>query len=483
MMAEQADKTGPEYQRMTWDALKKSINGLVNKVNASNIKHILPELFAENMIRGRGLFARSVMKSQMASPHFSSVFAALVAVVNTKFPELGELVLKRIILQFRRAFKRNDKPVCVAATRFLAHLINQQVVHELIALELLTVLLSTPTNDSVEVAMEFVKECGYTLHELTPQGLHGIFERFRGILHEGEIDKRVQFMIENLFAIRKAGFEGKKGVPSELDLVEEEDQIVHEISMDDELQAEPTLDIFKVDPEYEESERKYAEIKKEILGESSSEEEDDDDSDSEDESESEDGAQAVAQQAMRQKIEDQTETNLVNLRRTIYLTIMSSLDFEEAGHKLMKIHLQPGQEVEICTMLTECCSQERTYLRYYGLLAQRFCFIDKMYAQLFDEVFMKQYSTIHRLETNKLRNVAKFFAHLLSTDAISWTCMAYLQLTEEAGRVLADTIEARPAEERLDPELTRERVKRELRRFLRRRTQRRPVVIPVVMEV
>jgi pre-mRNA-splicing factor CWC22 len=171
MMAEQTDKTGPEYQRMTWDALKKSINGLVNKVNASNIKHILPELFAENMIRGRGLFARSVMKSQMASPHFSSVFAALVAVVNTKFPELGELVLKRIILQFRRAFKRNDKPVCVAATKFLAHLINQQVVHELIALELLTVLLSTPTNDSVEVAIEFVKECGYTLHELTPQGL------------------------------------------------------------------------------------------------------------------------------------------------------------------------------------------------------------------------------------------------------------------------------------------------------------------------
>ena len=73
----------------------------------------------------------------------------------------------------------------------------------------------------------------------------------------------------------------------------------------------------------------------------------------------------------QQAIQDQTETNLVNLRRTIYLTIMSSLDFEEAGHKLMKIHLQPGQEVEICTMLTECCSQERTYLRYYGLLAQR----------------------------------------------------------------------------------------------------------------
>ena len=62
-------------------------------------------------------------------------------------------------------------------------------------------------------------------------------------------------------------------------------------------------------------------------------------------------------------IDDQTETNLINLRRTIYLTIMSSMDFEEAGHKLLKIQLAPGQEIELCTMLIECCSQERTYLR------------------------------------------------------------------------------------------------------------------------
>jgi ribonuclease J len=57
------------------------------------------------------------------------------------------------------------------------------------------------------------------------------------------------------------------------------------------------------------------------------------------------------------------------------------------------------------------------------------------------------------------------------------------EITEEAGRLLTHAIEERPAEERLDPELTRERVRRELRRFLRKRTQRRPVVIPVVMEV
>jgi hypothetical protein len=47
------DKSSKEYQRMAWEALKKSINGLVNKISVANVKMIVPELFAENLIRGR----------------------------------------------------------------------------------------------------------------------------------------------------------------------------------------------------------------------------------------------------------------------------------------------------------------------------------------------------------------------------------------------------------------------------------------------
>ncbi|XP_047980440.1 pre-mRNA-splicing factor CWC22 homolog [Salvia hispanica] len=432
MLKEIEDKSSLEYQRMTWDALRKSINGLVNKVNATNIKNIIPELFAENLIRGRGLFCRSCMKSQMASPGFTDVFAALVSVVNTKFPEVGDLLLRRIILQLQRAYKRNDKPQLLAAVKFIAHLVNQQIVHELIALELLTLLLEKPTDDSVEVAVGFVTECGSLLQDLSPRGLHGIFERFRGILHEGEIDKRVQFLIEGLFALRKAKFQGYPAVRPELDLVEQEDQLTHEVSLLDEINAENTLDIFRPDPQFVENEKKYEDLKKQILGEDSDEEADSDlasDSDSGDNDDDEDDDDEEDEEQM--KIKDETETNLVNLRRTIYLTIMSSVDFEEAGHKLLKIKLEPGQEMELCIMLLECCSQERTYLRYYGLLGQRFCMINRIHQENFEKCFVQQYSMIHRLETNKLRNVAKFFAHLLGTDALPWHVLAYIRLTEE----------------------------------------------------
>ncbi|KAG1338396.1 putative pre-mRNA-splicing factor CWC22 [Cocos nucifera] len=300
MMREVQDKSSEAYQRLSWDALRKSINGLVNKVNATNIKNIIPELFSENLIRGRGLFCRSCMKSQMASPGFTDVFAALVAVVNSKFPEVGLLLMKRIVLQLKRAYKRNDK-----------------------------------------VAVGFVKECGALLQDFSPQGLHGIFERFRGILHEGEIDKRVQFLIEGLFAIRKAKFQGFPAIRPELDLVEQEDQFTHEISLEDEIDPETNLDVFKPNPKFLDDEKAYENIKKSILGMESSEDEEASDaaSDDEDEEESEE------EEEEKMEIKDETETNLVNLRRTIYLTIMSSVDFEEAGHKLLKIKLEPGQEV------------------------------------------------------------------------------------------------------------------------------------------
>lgn len=85
------------------------------------------------------------------------------------------------------------------------------------------------------------------LHELSPQGLHAVFERFRGILHEGQIDKRVQYTIETLFAVRKSGFADHPAVPPELDLVERDDQITFEIGLEDKLEKEEMLDIFKMD--------------------------------------------------------------------------------------------------------------------------------------------------------------------------------------------------------------------------------------------
>ncbi|KAG9228220.1 hypothetical protein BJ875DRAFT_257193 [Amylocarpus encephaloides] len=418
------DKSSKEYQRMAWEALKKSINGLINKVNVSNIKHIVPELFGENLVRGRGLFCRSIMKAQAASLPFTPIYAAMAAIVNTKLPQVGELLLKRLIVQFKKGFKRNDKAVCLSATTFIAHLCNQQVANEVVAAQILLLLLHKPTDDSVEIAVGLTREVGQHLEEMNRPIALAVFDQFRNILHEADIDKRVQYMIEVLFQVRKDQYKDNPAVKEELDLVEEEDQITHTTALDDEIEVQDTLNIFKFDLEWEEHEEAYRTLKGEILGEGSDDDEDEGDSDDSDDDEEKQEEKAL-------EIKDQSNTDLVNLRRTIYLTIMSSIDPEECCHKLMKVNLPAGQEPELPSMIIECCSQEKTYSKFYGLIGERFAKINRLWTEQFEQSFAKYYDTIHRYETNRLRNIARFFGHLISSDAIGWHVLSVVHLNEE----------------------------------------------------
>ncbi|CDQ62013.1 unnamed protein product [Oncorhynchus mykiss] len=372
MQAQITDKSSLAYQRMSWEALKKSINGLINKVNVSNIAMIIQELLQENIVRGRGLLARSTLQAQSASATFTHVYAAVVAIINSKFPQIGELILKRLILNFRKGYRRNDKAQCLTASKFVAHLVNQNVAHEVLCLEMLTLLLERPTDDSVEVSISFLKECGLKLTEVSPRGINAIFERLRNILHESEIDKRVQYMIEVMFAIRKDGFKDHPIVPEGLDLVEEEDQFTHMLPLEDDYNQEDILNVFKMDTDFLENEEKYKAIKKEILDEGSSDSgedangsDDDEDDDNDGEKEGEEGGD----EAEKVTIFDQTEVNLVAFRRTIYLAIQSSLDFEECAHKLIKMDFPDSQTKELCNMILDCCAQQRTYEKFFGLLA------------------------------------------------------------------------------------------------------------------
>lgn len=100
------------------------------------------------------------------------------------------------------------------------------------------------------------------------------------------------------------------------------------------------LDVFQEDPDFAQHEAEYQAIRREILGEESGDEEEEESGSSSGEEEEEDGEEgghAAGPSGVGGPISDQTQTDLINLRRTIYLTIMSALDFEEAGHKLLKM--------------------------------------------------------------------------------------------------------------------------------------------------
>ena len=73
LQSQVTDKASKEYQRMAWEALKKSINGLVNKINVGNIKNIVPELFGENLVRGKGTFLFSTISYLLSDSVLTSL--------------------------------------------------------------------------------------------------------------------------------------------------------------------------------------------------------------------------------------------------------------------------------------------------------------------------------------------------------------------------------------------------------------------------
>ncbi|PLB40958.1 MIF4G domain-containing protein [Aspergillus candidus] len=62
-----------------------------------------------------------------------------------------------------------------------------------------------------------------------------------------------------------------------------------------------------------------------------------------------------------------------DVRRSIFVAIMSAQDYQDAHVRLLKLRLKRVQEFEIPRVLTHCAMEEESYNPYYTLIARRVC--------------------------------------------------------------------------------------------------------------
>lgn len=62
-----------------------------------------------------------------------------------------------------------------------------------------------------------------------------------------------------------------------------------------------------------------------------------------------------------------------DVRRSIFVAIMSATDFQDAHVRLLKLRLKRAQEFEIPRVLLHCAMEEEAYNPYYTLIARRLC--------------------------------------------------------------------------------------------------------------
>lgn len=149
-----------------------------------------------------------------------------------------------------------------------------------------------------------MREVGQHLDEFNPLVSNTVMDQFRNILNTTDVDVRVQYMIEVLLEARKQKWLQHPSVREELDLVESEDQITHQVSLSDELDVQDGLNVFKYDENWAENQEKYEALRAVILNEGSEVEVDSGESSDDEE----------AREEQRLDVQDQTNTDLVNLR-------------------------------------------------------------------------------------------------------------------------------------------------------------------------
>lgn len=434
--SEKFDIGSEDHQRSLWAENKKKITGLINKANITNVTVIIKELFKCNLIRYKGLFATALLKAQETSPGFTNVYAAILAVVNSRIRTIGSLVVNRLILQYRISFMSNNKLKCLSSVGFIAHLTNQEVVHEVLGFQLIDHLIDKPTQSSIEIVIAFIKECGAKLNQLNSPYLFETFKELRNLSLENDFSTRTHELIDLIHVVRKEKFRDFPPIKKELDLVDENDKFTHtiELSGPKKEDFQMNLNYFKVDPLWVDNEAKYDEFKKILLEDSDNSDDESVDQTSEsDEDDHEEQENDQGDVKPDVKVIDATGGDIIAFRRMVHLTIRSSVRHEEVVHKLMRSKISPELYDELCQMILDGCGEERTYESIYGLVASKICQIDRReYAPRFERIFKLFYETVHHFETNKIRNVAKFYAHLLVTESINWLCLSCLRLRENA---------------------------------------------------
>ncbi|CAM4840767.1 unnamed protein product [Rotaria magnacalcarata] len=290
----------------------------------------------------------------------------------------------------------------MTTARFIAHLINQNVFLSIFVIEMVARLLKNPTDDSVVLAIELMKECEQKLSQVYPRTLDSFFSKLGILLHQSSLDKPTLCMIQILFVVRAGYFNAYPPIPSGLDLVDEDDQFTHIIELDNACEPIPMLDVFQYDKQFEENEEKYKKIRRTILDETS---------DNDDESST----------CSLDTDEEDDRMETIDLNN----------DAEKCACKLLKMNASLGQEMEVCQIIIDSCAQRRRHEPFLGLLGQRLRLLKSEYVEYFEKAFHDQCDVAHHFENVKLKNVGKLFAHLFLTNSISWTVLRCIRLTDK----------------------------------------------------
>ena len=439
--------------------LRRQVQGLLNRLSEANLLSILQsveQLYQNNarqhvttiiidLLVGM-LCDKSSLMDTFLILH-AGFIAAIYKVIGTDF---GAQVVERIVADFdtfsgqETAGKQTSNLISL-----LAELYNFQVFGAAIVFDYIRLFIQDLSEDSTELLLRIIRNSGHQLRQDDPSALKDIVVQIQksvAKVGESNLSVRMKFMIETINNLKNNRM--KTGVAASAVVTEHTTRmkkILGSLNTRSNRASEP-LRITLADIKNSEKKGKWW-----LVGASYHDPA---------KLAGNDGTISKEQRTERIKATqsaDDTTADLLTLaseqrmntdiRRAVFITIMSASDYKDANMRLLKLNLKKTQELEIPRVLIHCAAAEAGYNPYYTLIARKLCG-DKKLRMAFQftlwDLFRKMgerddeadsdddEDEDQAMNTRKVLNLAKMFAALISGGGLSITVLknlnfAYLQ--------------------------------------------------------
>ncbi|RPB12932.1 hypothetical protein P167DRAFT_558549 [Morchella conica CCBAS932] len=376
--------------------LQRTCKGLINRLSEANLLSILGEIEALYRSNPRGhvtatlsdLFITIVCDPSSLMDTFMILHAGLVAglykLIGTDF---GAHVVQRIVENFDVHYQKTngiENPAsgtkeCTNLMSFLAELYNFQVVGCGLVFDFIRIFLGEITELNTELLLKIVRNSGTQLRQDDPTALKDLVVMMQPAINKigaANMSVRTKFMIETLTNLKNNRLKSATATSA---ITSQSTSRMRKLlgSLNTrQLRASEPLRASLDDIRNTETKGKWWLVGASWVGNQASAEPASAETTTTTSSK-------PTKKAKKSESDFGTITDLVELarqqrmntdvRRSIFVTIMSAEDYTDAHNRLLKLRLKRKQEPEIPRVLVHCCGSEASYNPYYTLIARKLC--------------------------------------------------------------------------------------------------------------
>ncbi|KAF9938761.1 suppressor of glycerol defect [Modicella reniformis] len=381
--------------------LRRQLQGLLNKLSESNIESILMDIEGVYRKYPRADVTETITDMILTSISskanlldsfvilYATVVASLYRLVGIEF---AAHFIQTLVEQFddHHALASSTKSTemteetlnaakqCTNLIVLVSELYNMQVIACVLVYELIRWFMAELSELNVELVVKIVRTSGYQLRQDDPTTLKTIIQGFTVLANQAStkqgtstpISSRTRFLLETLTALKANRMKGSSANSTTSGIITESTTRMKKFlsglsKKRTTLPSEPMrvglLDIRQVKTKGKwwlvGSSWKNNMVGEESTGKPSSTSTADDMLEAEDE---------LLKLARKNKMN-------TDVRRSIFVVLMSSEDYIDAFERLLKLNLKEVQQREIVRVLLHCAGNEAVYNPYYTLVGQRLC--------------------------------------------------------------------------------------------------------------